>query len=149
MNKNLTLSVIVVIVLSVVTKTMMVVTSSYATDGILKKKPTKIAEHLDAPIATSGDNTYIAWCNDEVMLRSSHDGGSTFSDNINLSNTTDINSQDVEIAAEGDNIVVTWWERNATSNEPVIRISTDNGQTFGPLLKLAANGTISSGEQTQ
>ena len=83
------------------------------------------------------------------MLRSSHDGGSTFSDKINLSNTTDINSQDVEIAAEGDNIVVTWWERNATSNEPVIRISTDNGQTFGPLLKLAANGTINSGEQTQ
>jgi hypothetical protein len=153
MNKNLTLSVIVVIVLSVVTKTMMVVTSSYATDGILKKKPTKIAEHLDAPIATSGENTYIAWANetgnDEVMLRSSHDGGSTFSDKINLSNTTDINSQYVEIAAEGDNIVVTWWERNATSNEPVIRISTDNGQTFGPLLKLAANGSISSGEQTQ
>ena len=83
------------------------------------------------------------------MLRSSPDGGSTFSDKINLSNTTDINSQDVEIAAEGDNIVVTWWERNATSNEPVIRISTDNGHTFGPLLKLAANGTISSGEQTQ
>ncbi|MGC1134135.1 MAG: hypothetical protein WA941_15020 [Nitrososphaeraceae archaeon] len=119
-----------------------------------EKKPTKIAEHLDAPIATSGNNTYIAWWtnetgNDEVMLRSSLDGGSTFSDKINLSNTTDINSQDVEIAAEGDNIVVTWWERNATSNEPVIRISTDNGQTFGPLLKLAANGTISSGEQTQ
>lgn len=155
MNKNLTLSVIVVvIVLSVITTTMMAVTSSYATDGILKKKPTKIAEHLDAPIATSGDNTYIAWWtnetgNDEVMLRSSNEGGSTFSDKINLSNTSDTESQDVEIAAEGDNVVVTWWERNATSDEPVIRISTDNGQTFGPLLKLAANGTINSGEQTQ
>lgn len=79
------------------------------------------------------------------MLRSSNDGGSTFSDKINLSNTSDTESQDVEIAAEGDNIVVTWWERNATSDEPVIRISTDNGQTFGPLLKLAANGTINSG----
>ena len=42
MNKNLTLSVIVVIVLSVVTKTMMVVTSSYATDGILKKNQPKL-----------------------------------------------------------------------------------------------------------
>lgn len=154
MNKNLTLSVIMVIVLPVITTTMMAVTSSYATDGILKKKPTKIAEHLDAPIATSGDNTYIAWWtnetgSDEVMLRSSNDGGSTFSDKINLSNTSDTESQDVEIAAEGDNIAVTWWERNATSDEPVIRISTDNGQTFGPLLKLAANGTINSGEQTQ
>jgi hypothetical protein len=55
----------------------------------------------------------------------------------------------VEIAAEGDNVIISWWERNATDDEPVVRISTDNGQTFGPLLKLAANGTISSGEQTQ
>jgi hypothetical protein len=107
-----------------------------------------------APIATSDENLYIAWWtnetgNDEVMLRSSTDGGSTFSDKMNLSNTTDTDSQDVEIAAEGDNVAVTWWERNSTQNEPVIRMSTDNGQTFGPLLNLGANGTISSGEQTQ
>jgi hypothetical protein len=30
----------------------------------------------------------------------------------------------------------------ATINEPVIRISTDNGATFGMLLKLVNNGTI-------
>jgi hypothetical protein len=36
----------------------------------------------------------------------------------------------------------TWWKRNATSNEPVARISTDSGKTFGPILKLGANGTI-------
>jgi len=54
----------------------------------------------------------------------------------------DIESQDVEIAANGSNVVVTWWERNATSNEPVARTSTDNGVTFEPLLKLSANGTI-------
>ncbi len=35
-------------------------------------------------------------------------------------------------------------ERNATSNTPVLRISTDNGETFGPALMLAVNGTISS-----
>jgi hypothetical protein len=33
-------------------------------------------------------------------------------------------------------------ERNSTSNEPVAKISTDNGQTFGSVLSLAANGTI-------
>jgi len=153
MNKNLTLGVMAAIVLSVIATTMMSVESSYATES-LRKKSSKVAEHLQAPIANSGDNTYIAWWtnetgNDEVMLRSSSDGGSTFSDKINLSNTSDTESQDVEIAAEGDNIVVTWWERSATIDEPVIKISTDNGQTFGPLLKLAANGTISSGEPTQ
>jgi len=100
-----------------------------------------------APIAISGDNIYIAWPtnstgNDEVTFRASTDSGATFSDKINLSNSTGAESQDVEIAADGDNVIVTWWERNQTAEEPVVRMSTDNGATFGPLLKLAANGTI-------
>jgi hypothetical protein len=77
-----------------------------------------------------------------VNFRASTDGGATFTDKINLSNSTDAESQDVEIAADGDNVIITWWERNATSNEPVMKVSTDNGAKFGPLLKLAANGTI-------
>jgi hypothetical protein len=56
---------------------------------------------------------------------------------INLSNTTEAESQDVEIAADGDTVIVTWWERNQTAEEPVVRIST-----FGSLLRLADNGTI-------
>ena len=100
-----------------------------------------------APIAISGDNVYIVWFsnqtgNDEVNFRASTDNGVTFADKINLSNTTGAESQDAEIAAEGDNVIVTWWERNATSEEPVARISTDDGATFGPLLRLATNGTI-------
>ena len=71
------------------------------------------------------------------MFRSSNDGGASFSDKINLSNTTNADSQDVEIAADGDNVIVTWWERNQTAEEPIVRISTDNGETFGPILKLA------------
>ena len=134
MNKNLTLGVMAAIALSVIAAFAMEVHLSSATGDRMKKATGKTAA---APIATSGDNTYIAWWtnetgNDEVMLRSSSDGGSTFSDKINLSNTSDTESQDVEIAAEDDNIVVTWWERSATIDEPVIKISTDNGQTFGP-----------------
>jgi hypothetical protein len=102
-----------------------------------------------APIVTSGDNLYIAWWtnktgNDEVMFRASTDGGKTLGDKINLSNSTKSESQDAQIEASGDRVFVTWWERNATNNEPVLRISNDNGKTFGPLLKLAANGTIGS-----
>jgi hypothetical protein len=76
------------------------------------------------------------------MFRASNDGGTTFAEKINLSNSSDTESQDVEIAADGNNVIITWWERNATSNEPVARTSTDNGVTFGPLLKLSANETI-------
>jgi hypothetical protein len=76
------------------------------------------------------------------MFRSSNDGGASFTDKINLGNTTDADSQDVEIAADGNNVIVTCWERNATSIESVARTSIDNGQTFGPLLRLATNGTV-------
>jgi hypothetical protein len=105
--------------------------------------------HVDrkAPTAVSGDNIYIAWWtnktgNDEVMFRVSNDAGATFGDKINLSNTTSTDSVDVQIATDGGNVVVTWWEQNQTSNEPAARISTDNGLTFGPILKLGMNGTI-------
>jgi len=102
-------------------------------------------------VAISDNNIYAAWGsnktgNDEVMFRISTDGGKTFGDKINLSNTTNSESQDVEIAADAVKVVVAWWERNQTSNEPVKIISDGGGKTFGPLLKLATNGTISTGE---
>jgi hypothetical protein len=75
------------------------------------------------------------------MFKASTDGGKTFSNKINLSNTPNSNSQDVQIAAAGNNVYVTWWERNQTMNEPVIRVSNDNGKTFGELIKLSANTT--------
>jgi hypothetical protein len=102
-----------------------------------------------ALIATSNENIYAvwwSWSNEtgayEVMFRASVDGGQTFSDKINLSNGTDAESVDSQIAASGDSVFVTWWEQNQTANEPVMKISNDNGMTFGPLLRLAANGTI-------
>ncbi len=59
-----------------------------------------------------------------------------------MSNTTDANSRDVEIDSDADSVVVTWWETNETSNIPVMRVSEDNGKTFGPVLNLATNGTL-------
>jgi hypothetical protein len=102
-----------------------------------------------APPAITGDNIYVAWWtnntsnkNDEVMFRASTDGGQTFGDKVNLSNTTNSNSSNVEINSDSDNVVVTWWETNQTSDTPVMRVSNDNGVTFGPVLRLAPNGTI-------
>ncbi len=109
-----------------------------------------------APTVVTGDNIYIAWWtnntengNEEVMFRASTDGGVTFGDRMNLSNTTDADSWRVEIAGEGETVVVSWWETNQTSDIPVARISTDAGETFGPTLRLAANGTISGTEEEE
>ena len=103
-----------------------------------------------APIAIYGDNIYVVWWTDmgtpnnngELMFRASNDGGRTFGDKINLSNSSNTDSIDTEIAAEGANVVVTWWEANQTIIEPVMRVSNDAGATFGPIVKLAVNGTI-------
>jgi hypothetical protein len=103
-----------------------------------------------APPAISGDNVYVTWNvnntannNEDIMFRASTDSGVTFGDKINLSNSTDADSTRAEIDSDADSVVVTWWETNQTSDIPVMRISNDNGETFGPLLNLASNGTIS------
>ena len=100
-----------------------------------------------APPAITGDNVYVAWWtnttgNDEVMFRASTDVGETFGDSINLSNTTDADSTRAEIDSDADSVVVTWWETNQTDDTPVMRVSNDNGATFGPILMLATNGTL-------
>ncbi len=61
----------------------------------------------------------------------------TFGDKVNLSNTTAVDSQDAEVAAEGSSVAVTCRERNQTADEAVMRVSNDNGATFCPMLMLA------------
>jgi hypothetical protein len=107
-----------------------------------------------APMAASehGNNVYVVWWtnrsgNWKVMFRASNDGGHHFGDKINLSNSSDTQSQTAEILAVGNNIVyVTWWELNENvhphTNESVLRVSTDAGQTFGSIINLGTNGTI-------
>ena len=97
-----------------------------------------------APIATSGDNNvYVSWWSnktgvDKVMFKASTDGGKTWSNKMIISNAPNANSQDVQIAASGNNVYVTWWERNQTMNEPVMRVSNDNGKTFGEIMMLSS-----------
>ena len=109
-----------------------------------------------APMAVSqdGNNVYVVWWtnrsgNWEVMFRASTDGGQTFGDKINLSNSPDTQSQTAEIIAFGNNVFVTWWELNEIvhphTNESVLRVSNDAGQTFGPVINLGTNGTITTG----
>jgi hypothetical protein len=111
------------------------------------KKATGKSITQPAVIATSGETVYVVWGSSdpttEVMFRVSVDGGLTYQDKINLSNSTSSNSTDFDVEATDDNVIVSWWETNSTFSEPVLRFSTDNGETFGPLLRLATNGTIS------
>jgi hypothetical protein len=70
----------------------------------------------NVPIAVSdlGEYAYIVWWtnktgNDEVMFRSSTDGGKTFGDKVNLSNSTSADSIDAELATAGENVIIVTW----------------------------------------
>jgi len=143
MNKKLVLVVIVMITLG---------TAIIATTTTIQQQVDAVTSKRDFQGGTQTsifeNDVYVAWWtnktgNDEVMYRLSSDAGKTFTDKVNLSNTPNSNSVDVEISADEGRVSVSWWERNQTVNEPVIRISNDNGKTFGPELKLASDGPIS------
>ena len=99
-------------------------------------------------IAASGNNVYVvSWDkktgNWEVFLSASNDNGKTFGDTINLSNTPNQKSDKAWLTAEGNNAYVSWWETHKDgTQEPVIKVSNNGGQSFGPMLKLSTNGTI-------
>jgi hypothetical protein len=59
---------------------------------------------------------YVVWGSDdpatnttEVMFRVSGDGGQTYEDKINLSNSTGSDSTDFDVEATDDNVIVSWW----------------------------------------
>jgi hypothetical protein len=135
--------------------TTIILQSAYAVDWSDPTDP-RTGRSAAVPSVVTGDNIYIAWWNGtagepdvqtDVMFRVSTDGGQIFGDRINLSNSSDADSWRVEIAGEGDTVVVSWWETNQTSDVSVARVSNDGGETFGPLLMLAANGTIGGAEE--
>lgn len=99
-------------------------------------------------VATSDNNVYVvSWDkksgNWEVFLASSTDNGETFGDTINISNSSDRRSDAAHIFAVDENVYLTWWETSKNETTvPVFRASNDNGQSFGPILTLTANGTL-------
>lgn len=142
MNKKLVLVVIVMITLGA---------AIIATTTTIQQQVDAVTSKRDFQGGTQTsifeNDVYVAWWsnksgNDEVMYRLSSDAGKTFTDKVNLSNTPNSDSVDVEISADEGRVAVSWWERNQTLNEPVIRISNDNGKTFEPVLKLASDGPI-------
>jgi hypothetical protein len=100
-----------------------------------------------APIATSANNVYIAWNNNDtghwnVFFVKSTDGGKTFAKNMMLSapNKGHVVDQNVQIAASGSNVYVTWWTNKTGTLVPVFRASNDNGDTFAKAITLNSTG---------
>ncbi len=82
--------------------------------------------------------------NDEIMFRSSTDGGSTFTNTVGLTNSTIPNLKDVEISADDKNIIISWSERKASGNQSLTDTLLNDGVTLGIVLLRLPNETINT-----
>jgi len=148
--------------------------STFSKEINLSKNP-GFSEHPQ--IAISGNNVYVAWIDDatssssttknqEIYFRKSIDGGNTFDKIINLSNSSNADSYNLEITAAGNNVYAVWQETtlpnayaydtsssgsgvNADNNSDrssisskenssiLFRASTDDGNTFNNIKSLS------------
>ncbi|WP_415311629.1 hypothetical protein [Candidatus Nitrosocosmicus sp. FF01] len=81
------------------------------------------------------------------MFKASKDGGQTFGDKINLSNSTNGTSVEADIAVSGNNVYVTFADNKTGSADAYIMTSNDNGKTFNPAIKLTDNSNSTLANQ--
>ena len=89
--------------------------------------------------------------NYEILLAKSADGGTTFTDPINLSNNT-VESADPVIKSSKDNLYVVWSEvddifftrsKDGVKFDKPINLSNTNGTSFTPRLAVSGNNNLS------
>ena len=141
---------------------------AYSTDGGATFQARNLSQNggvsFNPWIKTSGNNVYVVWNDDtneinvqresgnsigsydvsvvpfDILLATSHDGGSTF-EITNLSNTTG-DSLNSRMAVLGSNVYVVWEERNPT-HDIFFTISSDNGESFKEPINLSNSNNVS------
>ena len=92
-------------------------------------------------IATAGENNATTYQPD-VFIKVSNDSGKTFGKDINLSQSPGTKSDRIQMEAIDGKVYVTWWDKKTDgTDEPLMRISENGGQTFGDKIALSANTT--------
>jgi hypothetical protein len=135
-------------ILAVASATSDTTTTTIIPATVSNVSSSQIAPILLAPVATSGNNVYVAWPSNlighlEIFFRASSDNGQTFVDKVNLSNTPNVDSIDPQIATSGNHVYVSWWEDYGNGTRvPFLKASNDNGLTFASVLSLSDNGPI-------
>jgi hypothetical protein len=80
-----------------------------------------------------------------ITLVSIIDGGKTFGNPINISNTPDARSVGARMIAQGKNVYIAWMDIKPGQKQVLFRASNDNGQTFGnPIVVYDGGGNFVS-----
>ena len=101
----------------------------------------------DSSILSDNGNLYIIWIDDtngrnDIFLKKSSDGGSTFEDTINLSNNNGSSISPVLYSTQNpeDNNLYVLWSDNSTGNfDVLLKKSSDGGSTFEDTINLSNN----------
>ena len=88
------------------------------------------------PVNKSDNAVYAFWFsnitgNDEVKFRSSTDGGKTFTDKYNFIDSANTSSRGREIAISDNDIVISWWDKNASIDRSASSTGAGNGLIYG------------------
>jgi len=110
------------------------------------KAPPSNTISVDTVVAASGNNEYVAWWDNttgnwEISFAKSGDGGKTFGDSINISNSSDARSLGARMIAQGNNVYVSWIDidKNTGQKQVLFRESNNNGQTFEKAIIVSSN----------
>src|SRR5215208_4418947 len=111
------------------------------------------ADAEETAMAASGNNVYVLWSNDfdpgtfDILYKKSTNGGTSFGDTINLSNTAG-SSGSPAIAASGNNVYVVWHDNTTqvagAQFDILYRKSTNGGTSFGSTVNLSNTAQAST-----
>jgi hypothetical protein len=95
------------------------------------------ASNTDIAASNDGSDVYVVWEQEgEIMLAASHDGGETWEEIVNVSNTPGASTDpSVATSANGENVHVTWQDSPGNGDIFYAR-STNGGESFGTSINL-------------
>ena len=96
------------------------------------------ASNTDIAASNDGSHVYVVWeQEEEIMLAASHDGGETWEEIVNVSNTPGASTDPrVATSADGQYVHVTWQDTPGNGDIFYAK-STNNGDTFGAPINLS------------
>jgi hypothetical protein len=106
------------------------------------------ASNTDIASSNDGSDVYVVWEQEgEIMLAASHDGGETWEEIVNVSNTPGASTDPrVATSADGENVHVTWQDTPGNGDIFYAR-STNSGETFEAQRNLSNTPGLSNDHQ--
>ena len=110
----------------------------------LSNNTAKSQDAIEPQVASDKSNVYAVWSQGDfdsnltdIFFKKSTDGGASFGDTLNLSNSFNIHSTLPSLTLLKENVYTAWTEGPLNDGEVYYRRSTDGGASFGETVNLS------------